>query len=385
MIGSLVLISLLGAVCTSGDEVLAFDSAHWRYDERGADLVEHLGRESLHLREGVAYVHAERYRNFVMEFDIAFTGERGFVGAVWRMQDAKNFEHFYLRPHRSGHPDACQYTPVFHGQSGWQLYAGPGYTSVLEHPRNAWIPVKIEVWEESARIHVGGELALETAALGRTPSAGYVGLKVPGFAPAHFSSFRCRELEASPFEGERAVRGAAAAKLSDGKPMGGKPMGGKLPGGTITSFEVSSAFPESRLGDRIELPAGLDEGSTWTRIDTEPSGIANLARVQGLEGGNTAFARVVLHSDRERRVLLDFGFSDRVRVFLDGELLFVGSDAYQSRDHRFLGTVGTYDRLVLPLHEGANELRFAVSEDFGGWGVLARLVGPQGIGGIEVR
>ena len=36
-----------------------------------------------------------------------------------------------MRPHKSGKPDALQYTPVFNGLSAWQLYYGDGCT-------NAW-------------------------------------------------------------------------------------------------------------------------------------------------------------------------------------------------------------------------------------------------------
>jgi len=44
-----------------------------------------------------------------------------------------------------------------------------------------------------------------------------------------------------------------------------------------------------------------------------------------------------------------------------------------SRDYRFLGTIGFFDQLFLPLKKGSNELWFVVSENFGGWGVKAKL------------
>ena len=46
---------------------------------------------------------------------------------------------------------------------------------------------------------------------------------------------------------------------------------------------------------------------------------------------------------------------------------------YRSRDYRFLGSIGWYDTVWLPLEQGENELVLAVSETFGGWGVQARL------------
>jgi hypothetical protein len=57
-----------------------------------------------------------------------------------------------------------------------------------------------------------------------------------------------------------------------------------------------------------------------------------------------------------------------VTVLLNGRPLYSGDDAYQSRDYRFLGSIGWYDSVYLPLVEGRNELVMAVSEAFGGWG-----------------
>jgi hypothetical protein len=86
------------------------------------------------------------------------------------------------------------------------------------------------------------------------------------------------------------------------------------------------------------------------------------------------FARAEIHADRAETRTLELGFSDRAVVFLNGRALFRGDDAYRSRDYRFLGSIGYYDTLYLPVTEGANDLLVAVSEDFGGWGIQARLL-----------
>jgi hypothetical protein len=56
-----------------------------------------------------------------------------------------------------------------------------------------------------------------------------------------------------------------------------------------------------------------------------------------------------------------------------------GDDTYRSRDYRFLGSIGYWDSLYLPLEAGENELVVAVSEDFGGWGVQARFPDASGL------
>jgi hypothetical protein len=138
--------------------------------------------------------------------------------------------------------------------------------------------------------------------------------------------------------------------------------------GTLRSWEVSDAFPEDALEQ------ALTGARTWTPIESEPSGLLNLARVHGIrDGRNTVLARTTIESPRAETRLLELGFSDRAVVHLNGRPLFRGSDAYRSRDYRFLGSIGWYDALYLPLEAGANDLVVAVSEDFGGWGVQARL------------
>ena len=99
----------------------------------------------------------------------------------------------------------------------------------------------------------------------------------------------------------------------------------------------------------------------------------HLARVNAIrDGRTTAFARVTIRSDRAQTKRLDLGFSDRAVVFLNGRPLYRGDARYRSRDYGFLGSIGWFDALYLPLESGDNELVVAVSEDLGGWGVQAK-------------
>ena len=50
-----------------------------------------------------------------------------------------------------------------------------------------------------------------------------------------------------------------------------------------------------------------------------------------------------------------------------------------SRDFRYLGTIGLFDAIHLPLKQGENEVLLAVSETFGGWGIISRLADSDGI------
>lgn len=341
-----------------------FDSGRWQTRAAGSRVEDHLGRPSLFLQGGIAFLADAPFTDGAIEFDIAFERSRGFVGGIWRVRDAKNYEEFYLRPHQSGNPDATQYTPVFNGVSGWQLYHGPRYAVPIHHRFDAWVPMKILFAGPCAEIHVDGKPVLFVDELKHGAVSGGVGVSTGNGAPAWFSNFSFTP-GAPPLQGRP---GASAPPTPPGKDA------------VLTSWQVSDAFPERDLEGKTAL--GPDElaGRRWTPLATEPSGLANLARVNGIHlRSNTAFARKTLVSEREQIKRLDFGFSDRVRVYLNGRLLFRGDDAYQSRDYRFLGSIGYFDSLYLPLAQGGNEILIAVSEDLGGWGLQAKLEDLSGI------
>jgi hypothetical protein len=143
---------------------------------------------------------------------------------------------------------------------------------------------------------------------------------------------------------------------------------------------VSSPLDERLLETADTLAEEIKDGLKFIPLPAESSGVANLARLSGLkEGSDTVFARLVLDSERDQTKELRFGYSDRVRVFLNGRRLYAGSNDYRSRDYRYLGTIGLFDALSLPLVKGRNELWLAVSESFGGWGVIAALEDLEGL------
>jgi hypothetical protein len=330
-------------------------------------LEPHLGRPSLYLRDGVATVADVGFVNGVVEFDMAVSGERGFSGAIWRALDEENLEWFFVRPHRSGDLDATQYTPVFHGIPGWQLYHGPRYTAAVAIPVDEWFHVRILVAGTLAEIYVGDQAQplLFVDGLKREVASGAIGVSSGGDAGAHFADLAFQPTDTPPIRGRAGTVQARAA-------------------GMVATWWISDPFSEGALADAHELAPDELTARTWTRLEAEPAGLADLARVNGIrDGRNAVFARTTIRSEREQVKRLDFGFSDRVWVYLNGRLLFRGDDTYRSRDHRFLGSIGYFDALFLPLVEGRNELVLAVSEvDLGGWGVQAQL---EDLAGLELE
>jgi hypothetical protein len=150
--------------------------------------------------------------------------------------------------------------------------------------------------------------------------------------------------------------------------------------GTIHQWQVSAPFPEKNLEQVLQLSDAQKKGMIWKTLQAESSGTTNLAGgMQATEKDNTIFAKVVITAKKAQVKKLKFGFSDRVRVYFNDQILYSGHDEFRSRDYRFLGTIGYFDEVYLPLKPGKNELWMAVSEDFGGWGVKAQLEEPEGL------
>jgi len=330
-------------------------------DESGIE--QHLGRTAIALKGGQAIYKGIDFENGVIEFDVAFPSDRNFIGVFWRSVDAGNYEDFYMRPHQSGKGDANQYTPVFNGNSGWQLYHGEGYGAPTEYLFDRWMPVKIVVAGDRAKIYIRDMTtpAFITHQFKRDLVSGKVGLKNGRFAKAWFSNIRISTDMPAPITGELPEIAAA-------------------PQHTLMSYEVSTGFPEKQLEKKYRLEKSDKQGLKWMKLDTEANGIANLSRLQTHRGdNNTAFVKVTIESYKEQLKELKFGYSDRVKVYVNDRLLYSGNNGYRTRDFRYLGTIGLFDSVYLPLKRGSNEIWFAVSENFGGWGILAQLENTNGI------
>lgn len=337
-----------------------FDSTQWTISAAETRVEPYRGRSALLLRDGAAWLRGSRFQNGTIDFDIAFSEALGFPGIAFRAATHNDYELFYLREGLSGQAHATQYTPVLHGLYAWQIYAGPAWEATARWTFDRWMHVKLVVSGARAELYVDGDSVQVIRGLRGPQDAGEVGFVV-GPGAARFANVVVRS--------ELAPAVAAAARAAPDS----------TPATIVHSWRVSTPFAESlltRVGDLTVVPGT----PTWAKLDIEERGIANLARLAGNGSGrNTVVAAVTITSDRARTVPVRFGFSDRVRVYLNGRLLYAGNDGFGTHDPDFLGIVGLFDELALPLKRGPNELWFAVSETFGGWAITADLPDRAGI------
>jgi sugar lactone lactonase YvrE len=333
------------------EEVMDFKSGRWLLTD--AEIVEHMGRTSL---MGTAYLKDVEFENGVIEVDIAVTGARSYPGIVFRMQSPLNYERFYIRPHRAGlYPDALQYTHVINGVASWQLCQGEGFTAGAAIPENQWIHLKMEIFGSQARVYFGDaeHPALVINHLKHGRSKGNIGVLGPKDQTAYFSNFKYRLEDKLKFD---------PAPMVD------------TPPGMIMDWQVSQAFKANQVDDEVYPGRQNLQDLEWKKATPEPTGLLDISRyARRTPGGpDVVFAKTTVYSEMEVSKKFLFGYTDEVSVFLDGDILFTGNSAYQSRDPSFLGAVGLFDAVYLPLKRGENELLFIVKETFGGWGLICQ-------------
>ena len=338
-------------------DAIPLDSDHWDWRGSRPAPATHLGRECIRVECPLATVSGVEPTDGTIELELAVGPERAFPGVVWRLRDG-SFESFFVRPHQVGNPDAIQYTPAFNGISSWQLYHGTGYGAPTVFPIGEWFRIRVVFAGTRADVYVADmdEPALQVRELKLPAGSGLVGIAAAGES-VHVAGFSYRP----------------------GGTLRPEPPPPPAVDDIVPSWLVSDAFPEAAVaGDTLDPE--LVAARTWTPVSADRSGLADLARVNGLVGDrDTALARVRIRADRARAARMDFGFSDRAVVYLGSRALYRGNDGYRTRDYRFLGSIGYWDTLHLPLAAGDNDLVVAVSEDFGGWGVQARLPDADGL------
>ena len=272
----------------------------------------------------------------VVEFDMRITGERDFSGPIFRAGRGRLGEIIYFRPHLNGKPDAIQYTPIVNGNLAWQIFTGPGFEAETTYPLKKWMHVRADIYQFSATISVDGSPVLHMPELKSGLGPGTLGVAAL-LGGSYYRQFQRRA-------DRRLSRSRACPSL--------KP----LPPGSVMSWQVTPALTQAEALDRAAK--GRWSGVEWLPIAVETNGIANLSKAgPDADNRHSFIARFGLRSRVARTVTMQFGFSDKVQVILNGQALYAGEDLQFSRDYRFLGHVGFWDTLFLPLRAGLNRGR----------------------------
>lgn len=342
-------------------QIIPFDTSFWKIEAKAYVLENYKGKDAIYIHQGGATLKDTPFLNGTVEFDVYLTERQSFPGVFFRGVEGGNEEGFFLRPHLSGKPDANQAAPAINGIVAFQLYFGETYSFPYTYNFDDWTHIKLVVHEDKAQVYLDyAEKPHLSWNLKHPVREGEISIG-GGFAPMHYANFKINpnSHELKDFKVKKAP-----------KVVGVEP-----------TWTVSDKFEEELLDDPNQLKQLIAKRKWDHTISIEENSAANISYVQPRYGtpGNTVFVKLNIRSDKEQIKLFEFGYSDRVVAILNGEAMYRGNNKWRSRDYRYLGTIGLFDSVYLHLKKGNNVLLLAVSEDFGGWGVMGRFPDKEGI------
>lgn len=310
-------------------------------------------RETLVLNGGRIMVKNQKFTNGTIEVDVYANSSRSFAGITFRKQ-GDNIEEVYMRMHKSNQVDAVQYTPIFNNESNWQLYRE--YQAQVSFKNTGWNTLRVEVNNNSADVFVNDEKVMSIDHLRTDNNMGEVGL----FAlfTNRFSNFRISHKDATNYNKESNI------KHTDTN--------------VITQWEITKAKPYTE--EELSFDDFLKE--KYTTVSTEKSGLLPISKYikktssGNFEGNeeNYTIAYTTIDLDRKETRLFSFDYSDKIIVYLNGKIIFKGTNAFRAKGIQYMGHIDmNANKLYLPLEKGVNQIHCVVIEKANGWGIIAKL------------
>ena len=335
----------------------------WEFSPQKVEFLEYKSVPAMKIltRNEPAILKDFHFSNGTIEFDIE-PEDPGFNGIYFRMTSKEENEYFYLRTGDAGNPqaiDAVQYAPIVKGVLLWDML--PWYQGPADFKKQQWNHIKLVI--------SGAEMLVYINDLNRPA------LQIP-------------RLEGSNTEGGLAFDGLgyiANLVIRPDVTEGLSPKEGFDPTHNdpryLRTWLMSQPvpLPKGRELTADDLPK---TGDGWEKKEAERRGLVNLTRIFGKSESRRMVwlkARLKVATEQQRRVA--FGFSDEVWVFLNNKLLFADKNIYMAPirkepDGRCSIENASFN---LPLAACINELLIGVSNDFYGWGIIARLDTMEGI------
>lgn len=348
-------------------KTVEFGGGTWTVVGSVAEFSSYLGQDALHINQGRIWLDDAGFSDGVIEFDVAYTGSRGFIGLGFRTNTGRdNFEEFYFRAHRSGFRDTIQYTPIEHGSAAWQILTDSNAVISAYEEFEKWNHVKLVVKGDKADLYFNSDAPIaHIADLKTARNKGGIMLRANvGFGmkkSGYFANFSHRPLK----RGDKII-GKSAVDVT-------------MPAGVIGKWNISSYVKEKDV-QAMTLSSDLTRAQIWQILGVETNGIANLSKLAKRDRvNNTVLVKTTIRSDTAKTIPFKFGYSDRVRLFVNGKFVYGANAGFRSRDERFYGTVGLFDTVGLNLKAGENTIIAAVSENFGGWAFTGAIEDQTGL------
>ncbi|MEI9917677.1 MAG: hypothetical protein WDO14_02620 [Bacteroidota bacterium] len=351
---------------TDGTITVAMKPESWTAKNDAANLkfADHKGVPSLEVTDGNEQAKPSNinFSSGTIEFDLEFI--EGFTSFFFRYQSEEEYELFYLRnrPDDITATDGVQYAPIIKKVNMWDMY--PNYQTAANFKKGEWTHIKLVISGVQMLVYVNDKNpTLVVPRLEGNTKDGTI-----GFSGKCFVS----NLVIKPNQ----VEGLSA-------------MGEFDPVYNDNRF-ISSWF----ISEPVDFPAGNECSNSnppgfetkWKKITAERNGLINVSRLYGQSTSRRmVWLRTTLKTKKEEKRKINLGFSDEVWVFVNGRTAYADKNLYaqdlrKEPDGRLSVENAQFE---LSLKEGNNDILIGLSNDFYGWGIIARLENRIGVEYID--
>jgi hypothetical protein len=282
--------------------------------------------------------------SFLLQAEVTCTPE-SFVGLVFGATDSNNYELVYVSADNEWDLPNLQYDPIMNGSSTWQIYHGPRYQALVSVPPGEWVKLSLKVQKDSVSVYIGedSEPKLVIFELKHQRAPGEK-IGVWGTSPSYLRNLSIKKIESTAIE-----------KTSSLKQYKNETF--------ITEWLVSKPY-------NIETQSVPDE--FWLRVHVEENGTLNINRLYTSEKGATVQTKCSFYLPEEKETLLSFGFSDRLRLWINEKVVFEGDWKWHSPGKATDGRI-RFDHVCVPIRwqVGLNIIRAEVTSEevMFGWGL----------------
>ncbi|KAA2245371.1 hypothetical protein F0L74_05255 [Chitinophaga agrisoli] len=346
-----------------GEITVPLTSQHWDFKPGAAVFEDYKGKPALRIMDYKGPVVSKdlKFANGTIEFDVAPI-DSFFANMYFRYVDTLESECFYMRVRGGSSPGAIyaiQYTPIIKGVNLWDML--PQFQGPATYKKDEWNHIKLVINGRQMRAYINDmrNPVMEIPRLEGNTTSGTIA-----------------------FDGKQAI---ANLVLKPNETAGVSPEEGADP----TAFDPRYIRHWAKSAP-VLLPFGqelyernLPKDISWDNITAERRGLVNLTRLYGENRFHRSaiWLKVKLHVATDQKHRMDLGFSDEVWVFLNRRLAYVdknlfGSPGMKEPEGRCAVNNCSF---TLPLKAGDNELLIGVSNDFYGWGIIARLDDIEGV------
>lgn len=343
---------------TATAQKVAMQLPGWDIGKNKASFININGLDVMKLDRGPVWAKGINFTDGIIEADLSVYPERSMGGICFRGDEEGNAEMIYLRVSLSGRDDAIQYVPVFHNDANWQLY--PEHQSNYVFPQKGWVHMKIIVRGNTASLFLDTVVkpVLVITNLRTHNRNGKIGLTCLGeqvFANLTYTPV------------PPAAPTVVAVRKEDG---------------LITQYQVSQPYAIDKNTKEVAYPLSIK--FNWKTMATDEDGLLDISKYyakQNIEtyqsrSNDMVWLKQELSANEPITRRMNFDFSNRIWVFLNGQILYHGDHSFFLKGTMYQGSIEKKfisDAIYLPLKKGKNELLIGISAVANGWGIISKI------------